>query len=314
MGRAVSPNAVVIKACEWVPELVSKTPRARYGIIMRFLKKHKLTLRTVTHVAQADPKTTLKESENWIRFIESENWIRFIVPRLIGTYRDKRFILNMDQTPVYFSMHEDTTIERVGARSVNVIKSKNGSQQVTVAVTVSADGQIWPPMIIYKAVPGARVEKELKKGDGYPTGVVTAVHKAWMAEPLMEQWVNDVLVPYVKTAPALCIPVLFLDAYRCHMMAPIVSKIQDLGIEVMHLPPGCTSLTQPNDVGINKPLKNRVKHEWDSWMIRTQMVETPRRPDVSHWVINALNSMPAEIVRNSWRKEGLSYFPNEDKE
>ena len=136
MGRAVSPNAVVIKACEWVPELVSKTPRARYGIIMRFLKKHKLTLRTVTHVAQADPKTTLKESENWIRFI---------VPRLIGTYRDKRFILNMDQTPVYFSMHEDTTIERVGARSVNVIKSKNGSQRVTVAVTVSADGQILPP-------------------------------------------------------------------------------------------------------------------------------------------------------------------------
>ena len=51
------------------------------------------------------------------------------------------------------------------------------------------------------------------------------------------------------------IPVLILDSYRCHMMASVVHRIQDLGVEVIHIPGGCTSLCQPVDVGLNKPFK-----------------------------------------------------------
>ncbi len=54
------------------------------------------------------------------------------------------------------------------------------------------------------------------------------------------------------------IPLLILDSYRCHMMASVVSKIQELGVEVKHIPGGCTSLCQPVDVGFNKPFKSRI--------------------------------------------------------
>ena len=56
-------------------------------------------------------------------------------------------------------------------------------------------------------------------------------------------------------APAGIEPMLFLDAYQCHMMASMVNVIQDMGVQVEHIPSGCTGLCQPIDVGIGKPLR-----------------------------------------------------------
>jgi hypothetical protein len=60
--------------------------------------------------------------------------------------------------------------------------------------------------------------------------------------------VDRVLQPYVETAPPGVMPILFLDAYRCHMMASVVTRIQNLGVEVQHIPGGCTLLCQPVDL------------------------------------------------------------------
>ena len=35
----------------------------------------------------------------------------------------------------------------------------------------------------------------------------------------------------------------------------ISAAIQELGVEVIHIPGGCTGLLQPLDVGVNKPFK-----------------------------------------------------------
>ena len=68
-------------------------------------------------------------------------------------------------------------------------------------------------------------------------------------------WVDEVLQPYIKDAPADICPILFLDSYCCHMMASVVSKIHDLGVEVEHIAGGCTSLCHPVNIGVNKPLR-----------------------------------------------------------
>ncbi len=74
---------------------------------------------------------------------------------------------------------------------------------------------------------------------------------AWMDEAVMIAWVDDELKPYVANAPGHVIPLLILDSYHCHMMALVVTRIQELGIEVKHIPGGCTSLCQPVDIGFN---------------------------------------------------------------
>ena len=58
----------------------------------------------------------------------------------------------------------------------------------------------------------------------------------------MIAWVDDVLKPYLANALDQVFPLLILDSYRCHMMALVVTRIQELGIEVKHIPGGCTSL------------------------------------------------------------------------
>ncbi len=43
-----------------------------------------------------------------------------------------------------------------------------------------------------------------------------------MDEMVMLAWVDEILQPYVETAPDDVIPLLILDSYQCHMMALVV--------------------------------------------------------------------------------------------
>ena len=102
----------------------------------------------------------------------------------------------------------------------------------------------------------------------YPQGMIYACQdNAWMDERVMLMWVEMVLKPYVDTAPDDVVPILFLDSYHCHMMNSVVNAIQDLGVEVEHIPGGCTSLCQLVDIGINKPFKAFLCKGWEKWMI-----------------------------------------------
>ncbi len=58
----------------------------------------------------------------------------------------------------------------------------------------------------------------------------------------MLKWIYEILAPYVATAPEGVVPILFLDSFSVHMMATVVNVIQDLGIQVEFIPPGCTGL------------------------------------------------------------------------
>ena len=75
----------------------------------------------------------------------------------------------------------------------------------------------------------------------------------------MALWVDMVLKPYPKTKPQCICPLLLLDSYQCHMMKLVTSQITALGIDILHVPPGCTPLCQPIDIGVCKPLKVRLK-------------------------------------------------------
>ena len=72
-------------------------------------------------------------------------------------------------------------------------------------------------------------------------------------------WVEKVLKPYIESAPKGIVPLLLLDSYHYCVMASVVNEIQDLGVEVEHIPGGCTYLCQPVDIGINKPYKKHMR-------------------------------------------------------
>ena len=103
-----------------------------------------------------------------------------------------------------------------------------------------------------------------------------------------------------------------LDAYHVHQMGSVVNRIQAMGIEVIHIPAGCTYLCQPVDVGINKPTKTRPVRLWEDWMtdgagICNRIAKEPNRKQVVEWLLEAYTTMPTEIVRNAWKKEDYEW-------
>ena len=120
----------------------------------------------------------------------------------------------------------------------------------------------------------------------------------------------QVLEPYVRSRtegdPSKR-SVILLDSYRCHMMATVVSAIQNLGVEVQHIPGGCSGLVQPVDVGMGKPLKDRVRAHWDEWMVEQyndpevdhEKIKPPTRETLSQWIVTSLRSLSSEIVQHA---------------
>jgi DDE superfamily endonuclease len=238
------------------------------------------------------------------------------IPSMNMPGRDKRFIINMDQTPVFFSMTPKTTLDEHGTRSVNVRASTGSTMRITVTVGVTAAGSTLPLMIVYKGKPNGRIVHDFTDATkGYPA-VCSYVcqDSAWMDERrVMLEWVDDVLKPYhVATAPPDVVPLLFLDSYKCHLMSSVVSKIQDLGIKVQHIPGGCTGLTQPVDMGINKPLKNRIRNKWEDYMLTEGLLHNRTKPPtcqrLAAWCIDSMHEMDEEIVRNAWLHGEYSFF------
>ncbi len=63
-------------------------------------------------------------------------FLAYVRPVLIESNRDPNFIYNMDQTPVQMAMDWKVTIDKVGARMVNLRTSASETKRVTVAVTL----------------------------------------------------------------------------------------------------------------------------------------------------------------------------------
>jgi hypothetical protein len=65
-------------------------------VVCRFLKKYSIVHRLETKVLQRPPAEAMQEAMEFQQFIR---------PMLLGPEHDLHFIINMDQTPVYFLMH-----------------------------------------------------------------------------------------------------------------------------------------------------------------------------------------------------------------
>jgi hypothetical protein len=96
-----------------------------------------------THKIMRKPKDTAAEASDYMKLMH---------PLLKGPHHNRRFILNMDQTPVYFCMTWKKTLEVIGIKTVHIRMSTNDTKRATVAVTIARDGAILPSTIIFKRV------------------------------------------------------------------------------------------------------------------------------------------------------------------
>jgi len=73
---------------------------------------------------------------------------------------DDEFIINMDETPVFFDLVPNKTVSVKGSKSVIVRTSGSDKKHVTVMLAVAANGSVLPAIVIFK---GKRPLKDIKK-------------------------------------------------------------------------------------------------------------------------------------------------------
>ncbi len=300
-GLQVTPRLVLGQASVLSSDFKDKSTSSKKSMVYRFVKKLGLTQRIATHVAQKSHQETEAEAKNFVAVMRDK-----------VSYLDPDHIINMDQTPIPFSFHSSRTLEKIGTRTIHVSASTAETKRATLAVTVSASGNLLPPFLIFKGKTGGRIART--EFQTYPEGCFYACQdKAWMDEAMMNLWIDLVLEPWKDTLPPHIIPLLILDAYRVHMMGSIVNRIQGMGIEVQHIPAGCTYLCQPVDVGVNRPIKKHLMDRWEHWLFEEGgfddgVMKTPTRKMIAEWVVPCYNAISVEVGRNAWKKRGYEWF------
>ena len=119
-------------------------------------------------------------------------------------------IIAMDGTPVWDDMVSNTTIDRVGASSINLKTTGHEKVMVTVCLSARADGTKLKPFVVFRA---AKRETKKPNEDFRHKCIVTTSSNAWMNEELTLNWVKSVLGAFSFHR---CL--LARDSYECHMM------------------------------------------------------------------------------------------------
>jgi hypothetical protein len=109
-GVTVSTFQMVVRASQLSPAFGAKHFVARCSAVKRFIRAHSYVYRMGTHLSQCKPEEVLAEAKDYMPLI---------YPFLVGPHLNRRFIMNMDQTLVYFVMNAKRTLELVGTKYQN---------------------------------------------------------------------------------------------------------------------------------------------------------------------------------------------------
>ena len=112
-------------------------------------------------------------------------------------------------------------------------------------------------MVIFKGKT-QRVIKDVSNSHG---AVVSFQKEAWMDEMQMIKWIDDVWIKYTKKRCSL----LILDSCTAHLTMRVQDSFRLSNTSVLVIPGGCTSVLQPLDVSINKPVKSVLRKCWETY-------------------------------------------------
>ncbi|KAJ4426521.1 hypothetical protein ANN_27335 [Periplaneta americana] len=210
-------------------------------------------------------------------------------------------ISNADETPVFWDMPSNMTVDNKGAKSISLRTTGNEKQRITVMLAVTADGGKLPPYVILK-------RKTMPK-ENLPKGlVIRCQEKGWMTTELMVDWLATVWNR--RPGALLCKrAMLVLDAFKGHLTPEVKKKITALKTDLVVIPGGMTSKLQVLDVVVNKPFKDHLRKQYSDWLLEGSHAFTPpgniKKPSVSlmcEWILSSWHTISPDSIIKGFKK------------
>jgi hypothetical protein len=106
-GVMLSIRLVTLQASRLCADFRRKSARAKDQAMRRFLASNGIVMRAVTHTCQRLPHLVREEAMDFIRDVRE---------KVVGENRSLKYIINMDQTPVFFDMSTGRTLCKSGKK------------------------------------------------------------------------------------------------------------------------------------------------------------------------------------------------------
>lgn len=275
----------------------SQSFKASCGWFASFKRRHNISFRRSTHIAQKSVEITDGLVDKFLRYV--------IRMRRLRDY-DPADIANMDETPVYLEMPGKATYNIRGQNEITVTSTGHEKEKITVTLGAYADGTKMSPLVHLTGV------RPLPKDD-IPSGIIVYMcgsgKKSWANEQSILFWLRKLWGRNNARRRFLV-----WDAFRGHLTDAVKEFVrQQCNTDMCVIPGGCTSRLQPADVSWNKPFKARMGELYDEWLFSGLVQKTPKgnrkappKPLLLQWIKTSWNSVTPETIRKSFKKCGIT--------
>lgn len=215
-------------------------------------------------------------------------------------------VFNMDETNYRLVNNRHLTWAYRGQKTVNCAISNDIREGVTVLATVTAAGEKLPLMILGKGT----TQRCLKGFDLTATDPIWGAYSksGWTTEAVMLQYLKH-LRDFLGHGERIC---LILDTYAAHRTASVKQKAEELNIELLFIPPGCTDACQPLDVKVFGVLKAYAKMLWRKHY-HTFGEERIDRAAIAEQLLQAWEMLTPHLVASAWEQyEVVDFSLDED--
>ena len=242
-------------------------------------------------------------------------------------------IINIDQTPLPFVLISKYTMNKKGESNVPILGTSD-YRQITGTFAITLSGKFLPMQLIYQGTTD-RCHPKYKFPDDFH---ITHTSNHWANEGTSIDLLNKVILPYVKqTREDLGLqedfPWLYIcDVFKAQWTDAVKAIVAKSSGKMTPVPNNWTPYFQPLDVSVNKPCKDFLRNEAQTWYSEQIIeqtkagklphqikVETPLsivKPLHAKWITkfyDYIRSKP-EIVRNGWSKAQITDCINKKME
>ena len=250
--------------------------------------------------------------------------------KLVSEYHlvNPLLIFNMDETSVTLDAPGLRTVDRVGAKCVEIATTGHDFKRVAVVICVSRGGALVTPLVIRSGgVKSPYFHKLHWESHGDMQMWVTENKKAWLDSLSMARWIETVYVPFIRTVLAadhrhvlrqdISHTHLFMDNCSVHDSEVSMSAMLRHNVKATFFPPNCTPILQPCDQNINHIFKLEYERRWRDWMTafghtadnvtRFGNPAAAAKSEYMSWIGQALQAIDKKVIEDSWRMSCTGY-------
>ena len=171
-------------------------------------------------------------------------------------------IYNMDETGFAVGETQSTRIIVDSTMKSNWKVTAGKQEWITVLECIDADGGNLPPVIIFKAknTNTGWIPKDTPLNWHFSTS-----NSGWTSNSHGFKWLRKVFEPESRKKTGNRPRLLIMDGHSSHITGDMIALCIDNNIDLLILPPHCSHLLQPLDVGVYGPLKRFHAQEVDRY-------------------------------------------------